>query len=72
MTGDGADPDATSGRAGGRWPIRGWTVLRDLLLVAAWVAAVSIAWGAFGWPPWAYYPVVFGGIVGYALTGDPW
>lgn len=46
------------------------TVLRDVILVATWVGAVSVAWGLQSWPTWAYYVVVFGGIVGYTLASD--
>lgn len=52
--------------------IRWRAVSRDVLLVAAWVVAVSFAFRTLGWPTWAYYVVVFGGVVGYSLVGDPW
>lgn len=47
-------------------------VAGDLLLVIAWVGVVWVAWGGLGWPNWAYYVVVFGGILAYSLSGDPW
>lgn len=43
-------------------------VLRDLVLVTAWVAILSVAWGGLGWPLWVYYVVVFGGILGYTVA----
>jgi hypothetical protein len=33
---------------------------------------VSVAFGVLRWPTWAYYLVVFGGVVAYSLVGDPW
>lgn len=51
----------------------GWrTVLRDAILVIAWVGVVSVGWGLLRWPTWAYYVVVFGGIIGYSLASEPW
>lgn len=51
----------------------GWrTLLRDAVLVVAWVGATSHGWGLLGWPAWAYYVVVFGGIVAYSLASEPW
>lgn len=47
-------------------------VLRDLALVTAWVAVVSVAFRTLGWPTWAYSVVVFGGVLGYSLAGGPW
>ena len=45
------------------------SLLLDLAVVVAWVAAVSVAFRAVEWPVVAYYPVVFGGVVAYSLWG---
>ena len=59
------DSDA---EAGGSPSSRRWlAVLVDLVLVAAWVAAISVAWGVLGWTDWTYYVTVFGGIATYSL-----
>lgn len=42
----------------------------DLVLVAAWVAAASFAFQTTGWPVWAYYVTVFGGVLAYSLAVD--
>lgn len=50
----------------------GWrAVLVDVAVVAAWVAAISFAWRLVPWPTWAYYAVVFGGVLGYSLVVAP-
>lgn len=43
-------------------------LLRDLLFVATWVTVVSVGWRIPRWPAWAYYVVVFAGIVLYSLA----
>lgn len=48
------------------------TVGVDLIIVVAWFGVVSFAWGIAGWPSSAYYLVVFGGILGFSLAGEPW
>lgn len=40
----------------------------DIVLVVAWVAAASFAFGAMGWPNWLYYVTVFGGVLAYSLA----
>ena len=46
-------------------------VLRDLVVVVAWVAAASLAFRAFGWPSSLYYVVVFGGVIAYSVATGP-
>lgn len=48
------------------------TLVRDAILVAAWVGIVSLGWGLLQWPTWAYYLVVFSGITVYSLSSEPW
>lgn len=50
-----------------------WRLLvRDLLLVATWIVAITIVFRLMGWPTTLYYLVVFGGVLGYSLVSDPW
>lgn len=62
-----SDSGDSSVDGGARWR----TVLFDAVMVAGWVAAVSFAWRWTPWPQWAYYAVVFGGILGYSLVLSP-
>ncbi|WP_121821783.1 hypothetical protein [Halostella salina] len=47
------------------------SLLVDLLVVAVWVLAASVAFRAMEWPVLPYYAVVFGGVVAYSLADRP-
>lgn len=50
-----------------------WRLLvRDLLLVATWIVAITTVFRLMGWSTTLYYLVVFGGVLGYSLVSDPW
>ena len=44
------------------------SVLYDLVVVLAWVLAVSLLFRTTGWPTWAYSLAAFGGVLGYSLA----
>jgi hypothetical protein len=47
-------------------------LLLDLLVVTAWVLAVSVAFRQADLPSWLYYVVALGGVVAYSLVDVPW
>jgi hypothetical protein len=47
------------------------SLLRDLVVVAAWVLLAAFAFRAAGWPSWPYPLVALGGVVAYSLATDP-
>lgn len=63
----GQSPSAPVFASVGRYLTR--TLIADLVLVTAWVVAVSVGSQIVGLPAWLYYVVVFGGVVAYSLAG---
>lgn len=71
----GVTTDRDSGVAGAflQFVARHWQQLAlDLLLITAWVIVLARVIRQLGWPGWAYYVVLVGGIVVYSLFFDPW
>lgn len=48
------------------------TLLVDLAVVLAWIAAMTLLFRTAGWSLTLYYVVVFVGVLAYSLAIDPW
>ncbi len=42
-----------------------WTITRDILVISGWVLLMTFFFLSVGWPRWAFYLLLIGGVVLY-------